>query len=226
MGIGNTLLLSQCTAYLLALVLSFFMAVPMGQNQRNFDGKCLLYARGTWSVNASSEVGWKMDITYWGSQSVCNYSIYMGIVTMIVAFVQVVRTSYFLYKGLDSSFLDAFVSFVVNFILTTMLFTSALILTMGLSAWCREVTQHIYMCEEAQYSSWLNWKGIDTSFFYIQLGMAQFGSWCGWVCWLIATMLTGLRVYNYHQREDILRSLRREKDRLVGSNTEQRPLLI
>lgn len=79
MGVGNIFLLTQLTAFLLCLIMSFFIFIPMAVNQEEFSGNCLLYATGTWD-NTS-----QLASVDWGPSSACGFSIFIGVVLMILS---------------------------------------------------------------------------------------------------------------------------------------------
>lgn len=96
MGIGNILVLSQVTAYVLAAILSLFIFPPVAVNKtHNFNGHCLLSAEGYYQEDDSFKV------VTWGSTSPCNFAIFIGIVVMLYSIYQIVRLSFHLYNDTD-----------------------------------------------------------------------------------------------------------------------------
>ena len=97
MGIGNILILSQVTAYVLAAILSLFIFPPVAVNKtHNFNGHCLLTARGQYDENNHFEV-----VNGWGNGSPCNFAIFVGIAAMLTSIYQIVRLSFHLYNDTD-----------------------------------------------------------------------------------------------------------------------------
>lgn len=99
MGIQNIFLLSLTCIYLAIFILSFLVCVPAGININTFDGHCLLYASGKWNLNSTQEA----ELTYvdWGPSSACNFTIFIGIVSMITSLFYLARNSVLLAKGIE-----------------------------------------------------------------------------------------------------------------------------
>ncbi|XP_070578920.1 transmembrane protein 179-like [Ptychodera flava] len=221
MGIGNILVLAQVTAYVLIFLLSFFIVVPAGINQTNFDGNCVLFSTGTWHRNASSN---HFRIDAWGDRSVCNFTIYIGIVSLMASFILAVRLSIFLCREADSSFLGAFLTLVANVFIAVMLFADCLVFTLGFKFFCRQLVlsldSGVLRCSEADYIEWSSDPNLNTSGLIIQLGMTQFGCWSAWVCWVVVVVMSVIKLWKYSQHESFLRSIQREKDRLFGNYSQ------
>lgn len=88
MGIPNITILCQVTAFVLSFLLSFFIVVPMGINQRDFGGHCILYASGEW--NTTANVLTNVD---WGPSSACGFSLFIGIVLLMLTLFYIVFDS-------------------------------------------------------------------------------------------------------------------------------------
>lgn len=98
MGMGNILLLSQVIAFLVSFLGSFFIFIPVSINLQEFDGHCLLGAKGTWNFSSGNVM--LMDIK-WGLHSDCGFSIFIGIVAMILSVFFIVWQSVNLFKNTD-----------------------------------------------------------------------------------------------------------------------------
>ncbi|XP_014472706.1 PREDICTED: transmembrane protein 179 isoform X2 [Dinoponera quadriceps] len=103
MALTNILLLSQIAGYVVALILSLCIIVPMSLHQNEFRGHCLLFSTGVWQESDGQFV------VNWASQAYCNYTIFVGLVLLITSAVQIYRLSLLMYRHEDSSFLSAFV---------------------------------------------------------------------------------------------------------------------
>ena len=99
MGMGNLLILAQVTTYLLLFIVSFFVFVPLVINNAEFNGNCLLFARGEWSLHGRGPEGqYQLKVTHWGSSSSCDFPILVGVVAIPLTFFYVLWMSAFLYR--------------------------------------------------------------------------------------------------------------------------------
>lgn len=173
MTLTNLVLLCQVAGYVVALILSLCIVVPMSLHQDefrlvlngttvyfmkiywkcSFRGHCLLFSTGIWQeTNGQFEVDW-------ASQGFCNYTIFVGLMLFLVSLVQIYRygseiwvflnvklmkfcfrLSVHIYKGTDSSFLSAFIDVVSSMILCGITIIAALMITLGFSVWCQNMT--------------------------------------------------------------------------------------
>lgn len=209
MGLGNKLLLSQATGYTVTFLLSLCVVVPLSINTKNFRGHCLLYTTGYFD----NDGGYLR--ASWASSSYCSFVLFVGVMMMVMSVIQVVRFSVFLFKGVDSSFLSAFLDTVINLLVTGFIFVASVIVTGGLHTWCNTVMQRFPSCDDAELLQIDEKDGIDTFGFYIQMGTVQFGSWSSWVCWVLLTVLSTRKLCRYHQEENIRISMARERRRLL-----------
>ncbi|KAK7483565.1 hypothetical protein BaRGS_00025239 [Batillaria attramentaria] len=215
MGLGNILLLAQVTICLILFILSFFMFVPVSVNLDDFDGHCLLYATGKWKAEGG-EID--LDVINWGSTSPCNFAVFTGVVVMLTSLFYVVWYSILLFKAVDSSWLDAFISAGLSFLLMIFSFASALNISVGFRDWCSLVTApkgNIVSCEDGDIVPFGKKFGIDTRHFYTEFEMAQFGAWSVWIFQLSMFVLTIIKLYRYHRQEAFLTSMTRERQRLL-----------
>jgi len=213
MALTNILLVSQIAGYVIALILSLCITVPMSLHQDEFRGHCLLFSTGVWQEGDGQ---FKVD---WASQAYCNYTIFVGVVLFVVSAVQVYRMSVYLYKGTDSSFLSAFVDVVGSLFLCAMTIVAALMITLGFLVWCDEMTKRFPSCDLAAGNAIDVADGIDTSGFPIEMGTAQFGAWASWACWVGLTVFAVLKLCRYHQLENMRVSMFRERQRLINGNS-------
>lgn len=214
MAFSNIVLLSQIAGYVVALILSLCIVVPMSMHQDEFKGHCLLFSTGTWQ-----ETDGQLRVS-WCSQGYCNYTILVGVILFLVALIQIYRLSIMLYKGLDSSFLSAFIDVVSCMILCGAVIIAALMITLGFMAWCENMTQRFPSCEMAAGQAIDQIDGIDTTNFYIELGTAQFGVWGSFTTWVGLSVFALLKLCRYHQVENMRVSMYRERQRLINENAE------
>lgn len=97
MGIPNLFLFAQCCVYLLLFIISFFACIPAGMNVSDFNGNCLLYAKGEWMTATASTV----DHIDWGPNSACNFTIFIGVVSLIISLFYLIWISVMLARGLE-----------------------------------------------------------------------------------------------------------------------------
>lgn len=221
MALTNILLLSQIAGYVVALILSLCIIVPMSLHQDEFRGHCLLFSTGIWQESDGQFV------VNWASKAYCNYTIFVGLVLLITSAVQIYRLSLFMYRSEDSSFLSAFVDVVTSIILTTITLIAAIIVTLGFMTWCQCMTKRFPSCELAAGNDIDKADSIDTSGFHIELGAAQFGTWSSLSIWVGLSVFAVLKMLRYHQLENMKVSMYRERQKLIEATTsgtqEQEP---
>ncbi|KAL4238558.1 hypothetical protein ACF0H5_003265 [Mactra antiquata] len=214
MGIGNLYLLSQLTALVLSFILSFFVFIPVSVNHNEFKGHCLLYANGDWNKNTS-----QLSSVDWGPGSACNYSIFVGIVSMLLSLFYTVFFAIYLARQTDSSWLEAFITTIVTVAMTIMMFASAANVSVGFKHWCDVVTStdsNIASCELADFIDFYEDIGnIDASGFYTEMKLAEFGSWTSFLCWLFLSTTSVIKLIKFQQHESFMTSVNRERERLL-----------
>ncbi|XP_078001333.1 transmembrane protein 179-like [Glandiceps talaboti] len=220
MGLGNILVLAQVTAYVLLFILSFFIVIPIGINQTDLDGNCVLFASGTWHQNATVGKSF-FRIDSWGDQSVCNFTMYIGIVSLLLSSILTVRLSLFLFREKDSSFLGAFLTFVVGVFVSVMLFADCVVLTLGFKFFCKQLVlsqgSAVLRCADADLIKWSTDPTLDTSSLIIHFGITEFGCWAAWICWTASLIMSVIKLWKYSQHESLARNIQRERDRLFGN---------
>ncbi|KAL6434013.1 hypothetical protein ACFW04_005872 [Cataglyphis niger] len=213
MALTNILLLSQIAGYVVALILSLCIIVPMSLHQDEFRGHCLLFSTGVWQESDGQFV------VNWASQAYCNYTIFVGLMLFITSAVQIYRLSLLMYRSEDSSFLSAFVDVVTSIILTTITLIAAIIVTLGFMTWCQCMTKRFPSCELAAGNDIDKADDIDTSGFHIELGAAQFGIWSSLSIWVGLSVFAVLKLLRYHQLENMKVSMYRERQKLIEATT-------
>jgi len=211
MALGNIPLLAQATCYTITLLLSAVALIPMAWHVSNFNGHCLLYTTGTFSNNDG------LFIPQWASSFYCGFSLFTSTLAFIVSFVQLVRMSIFLYKGIDSSFLSAFTDSVLSILVTLILLLSCVFVSDGFRTWCSAIEERFPGCEDASVTEIDPNDNINTLAFYIMMGSVQFACWSGWVGWVLQSVLCIRKICIYHERENIIISMARERRLLNAS---------
>ena len=72
-------------------------------------------------------------------------------------------------------------------------------------------------CEEASVTEIDPGDGISTVGFYVMMGAIQFAQWTCWVCWILQSVLSIRKLCIYHERENIIVSMARERQNLNAS---------
>ncbi|XP_059047580.1 transmembrane protein 179 [Achroia grisella] len=192
MALTNVLLLSQIAAYVIGFILSLCIIVPLSMHQDEFSGHCLLFC--------DMSCGWNISLS------------------LYVCLVQMYRLSRFMYKGLDSSFLSAFIEAVGCVMLCGLTVSAAVMVTLGFMTWCQNIVERFPSCEDAAGQNIDSKDNISTNGFYVEIGTAQFGVWGAFATWVGLAVFSTLKVCRYHQLENIQVSMYRERQRLVNEN--------
>ncbi|XP_053613552.1 transmembrane protein 179 isoform X2 [Plodia interpunctella] len=210
MALTNVLLLSQIAGYVICLILSLCIAVPMSMHQDEFSGHCLLFSGGSWRIEDG-----QLDVL-WASEAYCNYVIVVGVIMFIVSCVQIYRLSVFMYKGIDSSFLSAFLEAVGCMLICGFAVSAAIMVTLGFMSWCNTIMKRFPSCEDGAGQDIDKKDNIVTKGFYVQIGTTQFGAWAAFATWVGLAVFSLLKVCRYHQLQNIQVSMYRERQRLVN----------
>ncbi|NXQ52993.1 T179A protein, partial [Anthoscopus minutus] len=221
----NNFLFAQCICYFLAFLFSFIVVVPLSENGNDFHGRCLLFTEGMW-LNANLTVErQRFTVQEWGPEAACRFSIFTGLLSLLLATVQAWRTLFFLCKGHEDSFFYAFLNLLISAFVVFITFIASTIVSVGFNMWCDAITEKGSMpnsCEELQdIDLELN---LENSAFYDQFAIAQFGLWAAWLTWLAITILAFLKVYHNYRQEDLLDSLIHEKELLLGRSPSRSSL--
>ncbi|XP_023658170.1 transmembrane protein 179 [Paramormyrops kingsleyae] len=229
----DNFLFAQCILYFLAFVFGFIAVVPLSENDDDFQGKCLLFTRGMWQNENITVAKQRFMVDEWGPESSCSFITWVGIASLILSAVQAWRLLFFLCKGHDDSIFNAFLNLLVSSLVVFVVFVACTIISVGFNLWCDAITESgsmISSCEDLQDTDLE--LGLDNSSFYDQFAIAQFGLWAAWLTWLGIAVLAFLKVYHNYRQEDLLDSLVREKELLLGrgarrfSDAEDRSAMI
>jgi len=206
----NIILYIQLAGYCIAGLLSLCITIPMSMHQDNFKGHCLLFSTGKWG-----ELDGQFYVD-WASQAYCNYTIFVGVIMLVLSATQIYRFSKFLYRGKDCSFLAAFLDVISSFLMCSMTLLAALFITLGFNIWCDQMRFEV--CADATENDIDKKDGIDTKGFYMQLFAAQFGVWLSWTVWMGLTVFSVVKLCKYHQQENMRVSMAKERKRLINED--------
>jgi len=202
----------QGVGYLSTFILSLVITIPMSMNQDQFKGRCLLFSTGTWQ---------EMDgqfIVDWASQAYCNFTIFVAVIMFVISVIQFARFVKFLRRGRDSSFFSAFVDVLVCALMCIFVLIAGCFSSVGFNIWCGQMTQRFPTCSEAGGSSIDKADGIDSSGFYFQMSVAQFGIWVSFSMWIILLTFSLVKLCRYHQEENLRVSMAKERKRLLNED--------
>lgn len=208
MAVNNILLLFQATSYIVALILSLCSVIPLTINLQCFKGHCLLFTPGNFSDDGNFNA-------YWASKGYCIYTMFVSSLLVLVSLIQSIRMFYMLRKETDSTFLSAFLDCILTFCLAVMIFIASVLVTIGFKSWCDAVTQRFSSCDDASVMEISNLSGVKTKGFYLQIGTLQFGTWSSWVCYVLLTVLSTLKLCRYHEQDIIRVSMARQRQRII-----------
>ncbi|KAK2176684.1 hypothetical protein NP493_646g01086 [Ridgeia piscesae] len=221
MSIGNILLLSQVTIYVITFLFSLFIVIPLTVYEAQFNGHCLLFATG--DLNVSSLPVEQLTVQ-WGDGGYCKYPIVMGILALPLSLFYILWMSLHLFKDYDLSWLASFVALVTSVTASFLMLVAGIILTTGFKKWCDFLRRSIASsCDVGEIVQFSIGEDIDKSGYYVEFGMAQFGTWLSWICWVIQTGLASIKLWRFHRQENFFISMKRERTRLIqrmGNNNE------
>ncbi|KAI9576955.1 transmembrane protein 179 [Glossina fuscipes] len=211
MALANVLLLSQITGYVLLIILSLCVIVPLSVNQHSFCGHCLLFTTGKWR-----EADGMFDAR-WSSSGFCIFPLFTGVFIFIVSCGQIYR--YARLKD-EESFLALFIDVVLGIWSLAMSIISSIMITLGFIVWCDGMTERFPTCEMTAGQNIIHGDTdhIDTSGFYIEMGTAQFGAWGAFAISVGITVISLLKLINNHQVRNIKVSMYLERQRLVNQH--------
>jgi len=202
----------QGVGYLSTFILSLVITIPMSMNQDQFKGRCLLFSTGNWQ---------EMDgqfIVEWASQAYCNFTIFVAVIMFVISVIQFARFVKFLRRGRDSSFFSAFVDVLVCALMCIFVLIAGCFSSVGFNIWCGQMTQRFPTCSEAGGSIIDKADGIDSSGFYFQMSVAQFGIWVSFSMWIILLTFSLVKLCRYHQEENLRVSMAKERKRLLNED--------
>ncbi|GBM56057.1 hypothetical protein AVEN_123200-1 [Araneus ventricosus] len=162
MAVNNVLLLFQGTGYIVALILSLCVVVPLALNLECFKGHCLLFTTGSFGDDGNFNAEW-------ASKAYCGYVMFISSLLVLVSFVQAIRMFTMLRRETDSSFLSAFLDCISTMVFAVMVFVAANLVTLGFDTWCHAVTQRFRSCDDASIMEISKADNVQTKGFFIQI---------------------------------------------------------
>ncbi|XP_028665752.1 transmembrane protein 179-like isoform X1 [Erpetoichthys calabaricus] len=237
MELERVILVSQCFSYILSVLGGLLVVIPLALNGSHFKGRCLLFTQGFWKqengtgadeINSSMEdsiASPRLVVQQWGPLAACQFTTFVAVFTVLFGAVQTWRSLFYLHKGHDDTFFSAFLTLLLSISFFVLAVVASMLVTIGFQSWCRTVTDQgglliSHSCEDAQYTNLQ--LDVDTSAFYTQFGIAQFGLWCISVLWISLAILSFLKVYRNYKHQELGHCLAREKELLLDRSCRTR----
>ncbi|CAG0884966.1 unnamed protein product [Cyprideis torosa] len=211
---AQLLVVSQLSGYVVAFILSFLTFIPLILHQKEFRGRCVLFTTGTWSEEDGQLVA------SWASPLFCDYCIVIGIFLIPFCALGIYRSSKYLYYQRDCIFLFAFLDAITCGVFAVLYLIAALFITIGFQKWCRTITKRFESCQDATVNAIDVKDNIDTSWFYVEVGAAQFGAWATWSVLVGLTVFATLKVWQSHQQENIRLTMAQNRRKLCKGAVE------
>nr|KAG5712004.1 hypothetical protein BaRGS_026445 [Batillaria attramentaria] len=186
--------LQRVAVYSLIVLSSFFVIIPMGLLQTNFDNNCLLYADVAYEYDNTSHPYVYFKIRF-GPASVCEYSLGLSALFSLIYPLAMIGGYLFIYvkdKGenkRDLAQLAFLVHILVEVVVSLFMLVSACTISAGFTDLCDDITNtgvaqyRVDSCSDAQ--NFHDWRGYDGSNFHECLSVATAGSWFQFVFWLL-----------------------------------------
>ena len=203
---------SQAMSYGFAFVFSLMVCVPMSIHQEHFKGHCLLFSTGEWQERDGQ---FKVD---WASQSYCNFTIFVAVITFLLSLGFGVRVVNYVRKGTDATFFAAFCEVVSQAFVIFMQFIAALQVTCGFRVWCGEMTKRFEECHDAAGNDIDKQDGIISDDFFFHMQVAQVGMWGALGSIVSAFSVSVVKLLRMHHFENLKYSMAKERKSLIAND--------
>lgn len=196
------LLFVQAVLLVANFVVGFLVSIPIGINKSKYNGNCLLYSY----VSQGKEVSkLSMDLVDSGSNLTCNFCIFTGSVSLLLAAVLFIGTLFLLIKSnylkfmvlpmgktgrseikknIRKPLIGAWVHFCTSSGMALILFVTACLISAGFNNFCehalKKINKEVKSC--AQLEDYMK-------SFYTDLSIAQVSSWTGAALWLVLAIM-------------------------------------
>jgi heme exporter protein D len=203
------LLVLLCAAYSVCIILGVSFLVSLINHLYSFSNHCLLFTTGKYENNGDFAPDW-------ASPSFCIFSVIVAFVSIIVAGIELVKTSVMLYKGTRKTFTITFKMTFWALSMVILILISGIIVSAGFEMWCNAVEERFSKgCEAAAASMIIanNTENIRVGDFFTDLEMGQFSVWSSFVVWVLALTISGRMLFVAHERANIRISMARERRR-------------
>lgn len=202
--------------YGFVFLFSFIGLICVGRYNTNFDGHCILFAEGNFSLNnATNELSYKLST--WGNSSNCNYLYFISFASTIFSLIMAINNLVYLKKQSDRTPFSTFMMFVENCILTLMMFVAACISSSGFASFCSGALSLPIICENSKLDSLKQYKVKNPGAVFATLKGIEFSLWFTMFLMATATALSFAKVHYFHRNNDLLQSLAYEKEKLISS---------
>jgi len=174
----------------------------------DFCGHCALFSCGTF---IEDDGRFEPD---WASSGYCIYTIIVGCFTLLLSLVQLIFKLRLLYQVRESTFTHAAIDFLLDCIFVVLVLIASILISVGAYKWCGCVTQRFNTCDIAASVMVIGSNStINARNFSIQLDTVLFGIWTLFVVSFLQLMLSTKKVFIYHEQENLIVSMARERMR-------------
>ncbi|KAH9399518.1 hypothetical protein TYRP_017930 [Tyrophagus putrescentiae] len=203
----------QIGVHLACFIASFYIIWPMSNHLSDFHGHCALFSCGTFSEDDGHFE------PHWSSCGFCAFSIIVGVYTLLSSVGQILAKVRRLYQVRDCTFALAAIDFLLDCLMVLLVLIGSILITTGAYEWCKCVTQRFSSCDIAASVMVIGSTNstINATNFSIQLDTLQFGIWTLFVVAVLQLMLSTKRALLYHEQENLVVSMARERQRFQNS---------
>lgn len=203
------LLVLLCAAYSVCIILGISFLIALSDHLYAFSNHCLLFSTGKYLDNGDFAPEWT-------SPSFCIFSLIVAGLSVVVAILELIKTSVMLYKGTRETFAITFKMTFSALIMVSLILFSGIIVSAGFAIWCSAVEERFSKgCEAAAASMIIanNTQNISVREFFSNLETSQFSIWSSFVVWVFALTISGRMLFVAHERANIRISMARERRR-------------
>lgn len=203
------LLVLLCAAYSVCIILGISFLISLSNHLYSFSNHCLLFSTGKYEDNGEFSPDW-------ATPSYCFFSLIVAGVSVVVAMIELVKTSVMLYKGTRETFAITFKMTFSALVMVWFILISGILISAGFAIWCNAVEERFSKgCEAAAASMTIsnNTQNIIVKGFFADLETSQFSIWSSLVIWVFALTLSGRMLFVAHERANIRISMARERRR-------------
>lgn len=203
------LLVLLCAGYSVCIILGISFLISLINHLYSFSNHCLLFSSGKYEDNGNFTPDWASPVY-------CMFTIIVAATSILIASVQLVKTSVMLYKGARETFAITFKMTFSALIMVALIFISGVLVSTGFAWWCYAVEERFSKgCEAAADSMILsnNTQDIEVKGFFANLETSQFSIWSSLVVWVFILTISGRMLFVAHERANIRISMARERRR-------------
>lgn len=175
----------------------------------SFSCQCVLFSSGVFEDNG--------DFTPdWASPIYCIICLLLASTSVVIAAIQLFKTSEMLYKGSRETFATAFRMSLAAILMVFGSLLAGLLVSVGFTTWCNAVEERFSKgCDAAASSLTLtnNTLNIIVGAYFTDIETSQFSIWSSLVVWVFLLTISGRLLFMAHERANIRISMARERRR-------------